>query len=73
MNRGKNEIQIKTNVCGKGRLTTSKFHCTASSGEQKHLFVKSEDKRMHYDGTKFVVRNAAQSAGFNKDDQLSVF
>ncbi|XP_065205481.1 uncharacterized protein LOC135835156 isoform X2 [Planococcus citri] len=73
VNRGKNEIQIKTNVFGKGRLTTSSFHCTASSGEQKHLFVKSDDKRMHYDGSKFVVRNAAQSAGFNKDGQFTVY
>lgn len=69
VNRGKNEIQIKTNLFGKARLTTSIFHCTASSGEQQHLFVKSDDKRMHYDGTKFVVRNAAQSAGFNSDKE----
>lgn len=69
VNRGKNEVQIKTNLFGKGRLTTSIFHCTASSGEQQHLFVKSDDKRMHYDGMKFVVRNAAQSAGFNSDKE----
>jgi hypothetical protein len=42
-------------------------------GSIPHLFVKRGERRMHYDGTKFIVRNAMHAAGFDERNQLKVY
>jgi hypothetical protein len=42
-------------------------------GQTPHLFVKRGERRMHYDGANFIVRNASHSAGFNKENQLTMY
>ena len=32
-------------------------------GDEAHVFIKSNERRIHYNGTAFVVRNAGHSAG----------
>ncbi|KAG4074656.1 hypothetical protein HA402_004527 [Bradysia odoriphaga] len=54
-------------------LSTSHIHCTASSQHSSHLFVRSQDQSMHYDGKNFVVRYNGNSAGFDKNDFLFVY
>ncbi|KAJ6637400.1 hypothetical protein Bhyg_10130 [Pseudolycoriella hygida] len=54
-------------------LTTPQIHCTASLSETPHLFVRRQDKRVHFDGYSFVVRNASQSAGFDENNLLKVY
>ncbi|KAG4066330.1 hypothetical protein HA402_000554 [Bradysia odoriphaga] len=54
-------------------LTTPQIHCTASLNQNSHLFVRRLEKRMHFDGSNFVVRNESQSAGFDENDLLNVY
>jgi len=58
---------------GKARLQSSFMYLTASMGEESHLFVKSNDRRIHYNGKAFVVRNAGHSAGFDEEGKLRIW
>ncbi|CAH0389490.1 unnamed protein product [Bemisia tabaci] len=58
---------------GTATLTTPYLHCTASMGQTSHLFVRRGERRMHYDGNSFIVRNAGHAAGFDERDQLKVY
>ena len=53
----------------------SKLRLTASVGLECHLFLRSQDRRLHYSGeTKvFTVRNAGNSAGFDEEGSLRIF
>jgi len=60
---------------GKVRLG-NKFACvTASLGEQSHLFVKAQERRLHYNGQNniFTVRFAGHAAGFDETGLLRLF
>ncbi|XP_011503349.1 PREDICTED: uncharacterized protein LOC105366555 [Ceratosolen solmsi marchali] len=71
--RNSNKYQLRTSPSnGTASLTTPFLHCTASLGQTSHLFVKRGERRMHYDCTSFIVRNAGHSAGFD-NNQLKVF
>jgi hypothetical protein len=48
-------------------------YATASLGDESHLFVKSNDRRLHYNGKAFVIRNAGHSAGFDEKGQLRIW
>ncbi|XP_035720238.1 uncharacterized protein LOC118440793 isoform X3 [Vespa mandarinia] len=72
--RNSNKYQLRTSPSnGTASLTTPFLHCTASLGQTSHLFVRRGERRMHYDGTSFIVRNAGHSAGFDDNDQLKVY
>ncbi|XP_014205097.1 uncharacterized protein LOC106636997 [Copidosoma floridanum] len=72
--RNSNKYQLRTSPSnGTASLTTPFLHCTASLGQTPHLFVRRGERRMHYDGTSFIVRNAGHSAGFDDNNQLKVF
>jgi hypothetical protein len=72
--RNRNKYQVHTSLHnGKALVSTPLIHCTASMGLTPHLFVRRGERRMHYDGTKFVVRNAAHAAGFDERNQLKVY
>ena len=58
---------------GKVRLQSSFLYLTASMGDEAHIFVKSNDRRIHYNGTAFVVRNAGHSAGFDETGLLRIW
>ncbi|XP_052873853.1 uncharacterized protein LOC128279174 [Anopheles cruzii] len=60
-----------TNGCA--TVTTNLVHCTASLGATSHLFVRREERRMHFDGATFIVRNAGHSAGFDEFNRLRVY
>lgn len=51
-------------------LSTPFIHCTASA---EHMFVRRGDRRMHFDGANFIVRNAGHSAGFDEENSLKIF
>ena len=46
---------------------------TVSLGEESHLFLRSKDRRLHYNGARgvFIIRNAGPSAGFDEDGNSS--
>ncbi|XP_008550922.1 GATA zinc finger domain-containing protein 14 [Microplitis demolitor] len=72
--RNSNKYQLRTSPSnGTASLTTPFMHCTASLGQTSHLFVRRGERRMHYDGTSFIVRNAGHSAGFDDNNQLKVY
>ena len=72
--RGSSKYQLRTSPTnGTASLTTPFVHCTASVGSSSHLFVKRGERRMHYDGSSFIVRNAGHSAGFDEKNQLKVY
>ncbi|RZF39829.1 hypothetical protein LSTR_LSTR000477 [Laodelphax striatellus] len=72
--RNSNKYQIRTSPSnGTASLTTPFLHCTASMGDTSHLFVRRGERRMHYDGNIFIVRNAGHSAGFDEKNQLKVY
>ncbi|EZA54702.1 hypothetical protein DMN91_007330 [Ooceraea biroi] len=72
--RNSNKYQMRTSPSnGTASLTTPFLHCTASLGQTSHLFVRRGERRMHYDGTSFIVRNAGHSAGFDDNNQLKVY
>ena len=60
---------------GKMRLDTSFVQVTASLGDESHMFLRSKDRRLHYNGTNsvFMVRNAGHSAGFDEEGELRIF
>ena len=57
---------------GKVKLESSFVHVTASLGEESHMFVKSGNHRLHYNGqtNMFIVRNAGNAAGFDESGML---
>lgn len=72
--RANNKCIIRTSPTnGSATLTTPFIHSTASLGQTSHLFVRCGEKRMHFDGTSFVVRNAGHSAGFDEINRLRVY
>ncbi|KAK3925789.1 putative global transcription activator SNF2L2 [Frankliniella fusca] len=72
--RNSNKYQVRTSPSnGSASLTTPFLHCTASLGQTSHLFVRRGERRMHYDGASFIVRNAGHSAGFDEKNQLKVY
>lgn len=60
---------------GKVRLETGFMQVTASLGDESHLFVRSQDRRLHYNGRNlvFTVRNAGHAAGFDEGGVLRIF
>uniref|UniRef100_A0A1B6E0L1 Uncharacterized protein n=1 Tax=Clastoptera arizonana TaxID=38151 RepID=A0A1B6E0L1_9HEMI len=58
---------------GSATITTPFVHATASSGHTSHLFVRRGERRMHFDGLLFIVRNAGHSSGFDERNMLKVF
>ncbi|XP_037946550.1 uncharacterized protein LOC119678654 [Teleopsis dalmanni] len=74
LTRTHNKCLIRTSPGnGSATLTTPGIHCTASLGKTSHLFVRRNEKRMHFDGSCFIVRNAGHSAGFNESNLLIVY
>lgn len=74
MARNSNKYHLRTSASnGTASITTPFLHCTASMGSTSHLFVRRGERRMHYDGSSFIVRNAGHSAGFDEKTQLKVF
>ncbi|GFG35339.1 hypothetical protein Cfor_10327 [Coptotermes formosanus] len=72
--RKRNKYQVRTGpLSGKAAVSTPFIHCTASMGPTPHLFVRRGERRMHYDGTNFVLRNAGHSAGFDENNRLRVY
>ncbi|XP_062549572.1 uncharacterized protein LOC134214169 [Armigeres subalbatus] len=72
--RMNNRCNLRTSPTnGSATITTPYIHCTASMGQTSHLFVRREERRMHFDGTSFVVRNAGHSAGFDEWNRLRVY
>ncbi|XP_052892592.1 uncharacterized protein LOC128300536 [Anopheles moucheti] len=72
--RSNNRCSIRTSPTnGCATVTTNSIHCTASLGTSSHLFVRREERRMHFDGATFIVRNAGHSAGFDELDRLRVY
>ncbi|XP_039438120.1 uncharacterized protein LOC120419495 [Culex pipiens pallens] len=72
--RMNNRCNIRTSPTnGSATITTPNIHCTASMGQTSHLFVRREERRMHFDGTSIVVRNAGHSAGFDEWNRLRVY
>uniref|UniRef100_A0A182IVX5 Uncharacterized protein n=1 Tax=Anopheles atroparvus TaxID=41427 RepID=A0A182IVX5_ANOAO len=69
-----NQYSIRTSPSnGSATVTTPGIHCTASLGATSHLFVRREERRMHFDGAVFIVRNAGHSAGFDELNRLRVY
>lgn len=60
---------------GKVRLEMAFMQVTASLGDESHLFVRSHDRRLHYNGKNlvFTVRNAGHAAGFDEGGVLRIF
>jgi len=60
---------------GKIRLDSNFVQVTASLGDESHMFLRSKDRRLHYNGNTgvFIVRNAGHSAGFDEDGELRIF
>ncbi|XP_055916019.1 uncharacterized protein LOC129948893 [Eupeodes corollae] len=74
LTRTHNKCLIRTSPTnGSATLTTPAIHCTASLGKTSHMFVRRNEKRMHFDGSCFIVRNAGHSAGFNDENLLIVY
>jgi len=71
-----NKVVIKSSPSnGKIKYETSNLQMTASMGKESHLFLRSTDRRLHYNGETmvFTVRNAGHSAGFDERGSLRIF
>ncbi|XP_050311542.1 uncharacterized protein LOC126747090 [Anthonomus grandis grandis] len=72
--RNSNKFSLRTSPTnGSASISSPYIHCTGSMGQTRHLFVRRGERRMHYDGTTFIVRNAGHSAGFNEKHELKVY
>ncbi|KAF5286469.1 hypothetical protein FQR65_LT12552 [Abscondita terminalis] len=72
--RNSNKFSLRTSPTNGSASVSSPFlHCTGSLGQTRHLFVRRGERRMHYDGSSFIVRNAGHSAGFDEKHQLKVY
>ncbi|TRY61560.1 hypothetical protein TCAL_04192 [Tigriopus californicus] len=58
---------------GTVRFQSSFLYVTGSMGKEAHVFVKSKERRIHYNGASFVVRNGGHSAGFNEFGVLKIW
>ena len=70
------KISLKSSPSnGKIRLDSSFVQVTASLGEESHMFLRTRDRRLHYNGNNgvFMVRNAGHSAGFDEEGELRIF
>jgi hypothetical protein len=71
---GSENFVLKTSPSnGKVRLQSSFLYLTASLGMESHIFVRSNDRRLHYNGNTFVVRNAGHAAGFDERGLLRIW
>jgi len=71
---GNEKFSLRTSPSnGKVRLGSSFLYLTASMGEEAHVFIKSNERRIHYNGSAFVVRNAGHSAGFDESGLLRIW
>jgi len=71
-----NKIVLKSSPSnGKIKYETRSLQMTASMGTESHLFLRSMDRRLHYNGETmvFTVRNAGHSAGFDEKGSLRIF
>lgn len=72
--RNSNKYSLRTSPGnGSASISSPFLHCTGSMGHTRHLFVRRGERRMHYDGASFIVRNAGHSAGFDDKHQLKVY
>ncbi|XP_028130276.1 uncharacterized protein LOC114326201 isoform X1 [Diabrotica virgifera virgifera] len=72
--RNSNKFSLRTSPTnGSASVSSPYMHCTGSMGQTRHLFVRRGERRMHYDGSTFIVRNAGHSAGFDEKHQLKVY
>ncbi|XP_063221163.1 uncharacterized protein LOC134530344 [Bacillus rossius redtenbacheri] len=72
--RNSNKYLMRTSPSnGTASLTTPFIHCTASLGQTSHMFVRRGERRMHFDCSSFIVRNAGHSAGFDDHNKLKVY
>ncbi|KAJ8985185.1 hypothetical protein NQ317_018214 [Molorchus minor] len=72
--RNSNKYSLRTSPTnGSASVSSPYMHCTGSMGQTRHLFVRRGERRMHYDGSTFIVRNAGHSAGFDEKHQLKVY
>ena len=58
---------------GKAFFRSSFFYATASVGAQEHVYVRCRERRLHFDGHSFVVRNRRQSGGFDEEGKLRLW
>lgn len=66
-------FSIRTSVENRNiTLKTPLIHCTASMGTSPHLFVRMNERRVHFDGTNFVVRNMGHSSSFDGANNLRI-
>ncbi|XP_031617044.1 uncharacterized protein LOC116336946 [Contarinia nasturtii] len=74
IDRPTKSITIRINP-RKGGIAVTSFHihATASMGKSPHLFLRQGDRRLHFDGTVFCVRNGGYSAGFDERNQVTIF
>jgi len=71
---GNEQFAMRTSPTnGKCRLESSFVYMTASMGDEAHVFIKSNERRIHYNGTAFVVRNAGHSAGYDENGDLRIW
>ena len=71
-----NKIVLKSSPSnGKIKYEAETLQMTASMGTESHLFLRSMDRRLHYNGETmvFTVRNAGHSAGFDEKGSLRIF
>ncbi|XP_066144441.1 uncharacterized protein fest [Euwallacea fornicatus] len=72
--RNNNKFSLRTSPSnGSASISSPYYHCTGSMGQTRHLFVRRGERRMHYDGSSFILRNAGHSAGFDEKHQLKVY
>lgn len=48
------------------------FYCTASMGNTPHLFIRNCERRVHFDGFSYIVRNLGHSACLDRDNNLRI-
>jgi len=66
-------FSIRTSVENRNvTLKTPMIHCTASMGTSPHLFVRMNERRVHFDGTNFVARNMGHSSSFDGANNLRI-
>ena len=53
-------------------LATPNMYCTASMSDSPHLFVRHNERRIHFDGANFIVRNMGHSASFDSQNLLRI-
>jgi hypothetical protein len=71
---GKEAFALKSSPNnGRARMQSSFFYATASLGDEAHLFVKSNERRIYHDGGVFNVRNVGHSAGFDGRGNLKIW